>query len=442
MTSFQSVCSIFQTLLMHQHIFEENNYTLVKVDGQLPKVFLVRALINQYMGVASHRSFPFGIRSKKTSQWNVLANPKNQPTNPKPGTLAAYFKDFGGWWDASRKLTWQWQSHPFFKGDASSNGCYLAIVMLAFRGVHSYTILKVGRLMPGSILFRLVASGTVIRGAWKRTKVGHGSQTNYENNSNPNWGWLKFPTKKEIDLVKTCLFSMVDLDFQGSSYIIYNFQIRSPQWWYQVHSSKTKKHAELQQNSVSKKVNITPPNRPPPPSGKPDFFRCYVSFRERNKKNNERETRPKIHRPSFPSSPSLSSVSWVSSPIGSKIKKSVGQQCLGCMGEKGSYKSSGTYTNKVRSMSIVYFSSGEGNSITDLSQDTGGNRLMRMMIMIMMMCCDWHCSHSFSVKKKQHVCRDAKHILNHNLFAGDPNLFWSVGLEFKQRKSKQKKDWF
>lgn len=90
-------------------------------------------------------------------------------------------------------------------------------------------------------------------------------------------------------------------------------------------------------------------------------------------------------------------------------------------------------------MSIVYFSSGEGNSITDLSQDTGGNRLMRMMIMIMMMCCDWHCSHSFSVKKKQHVCRDAKHILNHNLFAGDPNLFWPVGLEFKQRKIQTEK---
>ena len=59
--------------------------------------------------------------------------------------------------------------------------------------------------------------------------------------------------------------------------------------------------------------------------------------------------------------------------------------------------------------------------------------------MIMMMCCDWHCSHSFSVKKKQHVCRDAKHILNHNLFAGDPNLFWSVGLEFKQRKIQTEK---
>lgn len=108
-------------------------------------------------------------------------------------------------------------------------------------------------------------------------------------------------------------------------------------------------------------------------------------------------------------------------------------------GWKGSYKSSGTYTNKVRSMSIVYFSSGEGNSITDLSQDTGGNRLMRMMIMIMMMCCDWHCSHCLSGKKKQHVCRDAKHILNHNLFAGDPNLFWPVGLGFEQRKIQTKK---
>lgn len=89
-------------------------------------------------------------------------------------------------------------------------------------------------------------------------------------------------------------------------------------------------------------------------------------------------------------------------------------------------------------MSIVYFSSGEGISITDLSQDTGGNRLMRMMIMIMMMCCDWHCSHSLSGKKKQRVCRDAKHILNHNLFAGDPNFFWPVALGFRQRKIQTK----
>lgn len=82
-------------------------------------------------------------------------------------------------------------------------------------------------------------------------------------------------------------------------------------------------------------------------------------------------------------------------------------------GWKGSYKSSGTYTNKVRSMSIVYFSSGEGISITDLSQDTGGNRLMRMMIMIMMMCCDWHCSHSLSGKKN-------------NMFAVMLNIFWTT----------------
>lgn len=193
--------------------------------------------------------------------WQIQKKSTNQPKTKNSCCLFQILY-FGGWWDASRKLTWQWQSHPFFKRDASSNGCYLAIIMLAFRGVHSYTILKVGRLMPGSILFGLVASGTFVRGAWKRKNVGHGSQTNYENNSNPNLGWLKFPTsKKVVDLVKTCLFSMVDLDFQGPRANIH-FSNQKPSMMESTFQQK-KRHAELQQNSVSKKINITPPNRPP-----------------------------------------------------------------------------------------------------------------------------------------------------------------------------------
>lgn len=62
----------------------------------------------------------------------------------------------------------------------------------------------------------------------------------------------------KIDLVKTCFFQWASLHVsnQKPSMMESTFQ-------------QKKRHAELQQNSASKKINITPPNRPPPPSGKP-----------------------------------------------------------------------------------------------------------------------------------------------------------------------------
>ena len=39
--------------------------------------------------------------------------------------------------DDSPKTSMAMANPPFFIGDASSNGCYLAIVMLVFRGVQS-----------------------------------------------------------------------------------------------------------------------------------------------------------------------------------------------------------------------------------------------------------------------------------------------------------------
>ena len=82
-------------------------------------------------------------------------------------------------------------------------------------------------------------TNSCFRGAWKRKKVGHESQTNYENNSNPNLGWLKFPTSKSSRLgEKPVLF------FQWSTYIHVSNQKPSMM----VSSTfQQKKPAELQQ---------------------------------------------------------------------------------------------------------------------------------------------------------------------------------------------------
>ena len=106
-------------------------------------------------------------------------------------------------------------------------------------------------------------------------------------------------------------------------------------------------------------------------------------------------------------------------------QKQVLKKCLGCMAERILQIYWNLYT---QGYEYVCFGFGEGNFITDLSQDANKNRMM-MMMMRMMMCCDWHCSHSYLATKNSifAVMFDVEHFLNHNIFWGGSKFFLATG---------------
>ncbi len=255
----------------------------------------------------------------------------------------------------------------------------------------------------------------------------------------------------EIPCSKHCLwwkpiFVMVDIDFQGRA------NIHCPKQKTSMMKRKFHKKTEFQHNITPPKITIELRGL----KNKEKTSHNYVRWRNDSGQllsellGGEKEMKKKhskIRLPSFPSSPSLSSVSWVSSPSGSNETnihptKNGFKKMPWLHGWKGPYKFARIHTRKGMKLWVCLysFSFGKQNFITDLSQDANKNRIMMMM----MMCCDWHCSQSYLATKNSifAVMFDVEHFLNHNIFWGGSKLFLateSLGLGFKQRKIQTKK---